>query len=136
LDVLVGIDGSPEAEAALAWVLALHRSSLRRLTYGVVVPLGTVPEALAAGSPVRAALDRALTQADGCDPSTVILEGAPGRGSHPVRRTGGLRPPGRGYPGRSRTGGQPGHGTGHLHPRACSPGERPAGPAVAEPASS
>lgn len=77
LDVLVGIDGSPEAEAALAWVLALHRSSLRRLTYGVVVPLGTAPEALAAGSPVRAALDRALTQADGCDPSTVILEGAP-----------------------------------------------------------
>jgi nucleotide-binding universal stress UspA family protein len=77
LDVLVGIDGSPEAEAALAWVLALHGSSLRRLTYGFVVPLGTAPEALAAGSPVRAALDRALKQAGGCDPSTVILEGAP-----------------------------------------------------------
>lgn len=77
LDVLVGIDGSPEAEAVLAWVLALHGSSLRRLTFGVVVALGTAPEALAAGSSVRAALDRALTWADGCDPSTVILEGAP-----------------------------------------------------------
>jgi nucleotide-binding universal stress UspA family protein len=77
LDVLVGIDGSPEAEAAIAWVLALHGPSIRRLAYGVVVPFGTAPEALASGSPVPAALDRALKLADGCDASTVILEGAP-----------------------------------------------------------
>jgi nucleotide-binding universal stress UspA family protein len=79
VDVLVGIDGSPEATAALATVVALLDSRIRRLTIATVIDYdmadsGLPSEELALA---RRALVDATIQVAPLEAETVVLPGQP-----------------------------------------------------------
>jgi nucleotide-binding universal stress UspA family protein len=71
-DVLVGIDGSPEAEASLRLAVALHGRSLGRLALATVVPFDEPSDADAVAL-LRAASHLVPKRA----PTTVVLRGEP-----------------------------------------------------------
>lgn len=74
LDVLVGIDGSSEATAALDRVAALFAGAAGRITLARVVPVDAAPE-------IERTAEQQLTDARAThpelDPSTVLLRGEP-----------------------------------------------------------
>jgi nucleotide-binding universal stress UspA family protein len=73
VDVLVGMDGSPEARAALAAARRLLAGRIGRLTLASVIPIDAPPEAvrLAEGQLAAAGVEA------GSDVTTVLLRGAP-----------------------------------------------------------
>jgi nucleotide-binding universal stress UspA family protein len=76
-DLLVGIDGSREARAALEWALRLHAGDVGRVTLATVVPFGRLPAAEAAGSIERLRFDEAARLARPYDVASVLVEGNP-----------------------------------------------------------
>lgn len=72
VDVLVGLDGSPEAGAALAAAVDLHGDRIGRLTLAAVVPHDAEP-----GPEVALTLDDAARTVAGLEPGRVILRGEP-----------------------------------------------------------
>lgn len=74
VDVLVGIDGSPESRAAVERVAHLLRGVAGRVTLATVIPVDATPEAERDAETLLAAISAAHR---GLDPSTVVLRGEP-----------------------------------------------------------
>lgn len=74
IDVLVGVDGSPESEAAVSTAMSMFGDQLGRLTLVGVVPFDDAPEARAA---IRGALERVAGRLSGWAPSLEIVRGHP-----------------------------------------------------------
>lgn len=72
VDVLVGIDGSPEASAALRAAVELHRQHLGRLCLAAVVPFDAEVD-----PGVTAALQGTAAEVAALAPTTVVLRGEP-----------------------------------------------------------
>ena len=74
VDVLVGVDGSPESEAAIRQVGVLFGEAVGRITFAHVVPIDATPETETAA---EAQLAAACSAHPELDPSTVVLRGKP-----------------------------------------------------------
>lgn len=83
IDVLVGLDGSPESVAAVDEVLGLLGHSMGQLTLAAVVDYETAQYADTSKAPLRQAENLLEGEADrlrhqhGVDPATVVLVGEP-----------------------------------------------------------
>lgn len=74
IDVLIGVDGSPQSEAAIRRVGSLFGGSAGRITFANVVPIDATPETETAA---EAQLASARAAHPELDPSTVVLRGRP-----------------------------------------------------------
>lgn len=74
IDVLVGVDGSPESAAALSRAVALFKSTASRITLATVIPVDATAEAERLA---EADLASACDAHPEFDPSTVVLRGEP-----------------------------------------------------------
>jgi nucleotide-binding universal stress UspA family protein len=79
VDVLVGIDGSPQSEAALVSVCRLLGPRLGRLTVAGVVTFEAAERAGGDRAEAEESLARAARSVTICTPETVILSGPPAR---------------------------------------------------------
>ncbi|MGZ8628719.1 MAG: universal stress protein [Actinomycetota bacterium] len=78
VDVLVGIDGSPESEAALHAVVELLGTRIRRLTLAGVTEFDdTSAQAQENTRRAIASLERTATSTDAAEPGMVLLSGRP-----------------------------------------------------------
>lgn len=76
VDVVVGIDGSPECEAALRHVVSMLGPRLGRLTLAAVIPFDDVPPH---ATTVFAGLDRQASLSGVTEVGEEVLHGAPAR---------------------------------------------------------
>lgn len=74
VDVLVGVDGSPESIAAIRHARALLGSRIGRLTIATVVAVDATPDN---EHRARHLLQDAAAEAGGLDPNIVVLRGSP-----------------------------------------------------------
>lgn len=74
IDVLVGVDGSPESAAAVTQAVALFGPSAGRITLARVVPVDAPRES---EQLAEAELDAACAARPDLDPATVVLRGEP-----------------------------------------------------------
>ncbi len=74
VDMLVGVDGSPESEAAIRQACVLFGEAVGRITFAHVVPIDATPETESAAEAQLAAVCAAHPE---LDPSTVVLRGKP-----------------------------------------------------------
>lgn len=74
IDVLVGVDGSPESAAAVTQAVALFGPRAGRITLARVVPVGATRET---EQLAEAELEAACAAHPDLDPSTVVLRGEP-----------------------------------------------------------